>query len=433
MKKVFILLFVLAGIAFSATAQESKTIYIMKNGTVDFQSVVSEIDSIIFYAPGAEEGFLPYGEGFNDAEIGASKTFVELGYPGELENWEFEDTRQYGDLWMFHAYCGDNIVLLARRYSDDASSHGIKVVNKNTLADAGALNLGSINISDIKMVSSDYKGRCVAAVVTGNETEFFYWTSTSGAPVSVGKINVNMATNHNNVTPHANFQVSGDITGNAWITALGPLSSNGDHYRVKVTAGKLATSHSIISTGYSSADCTWFQMISPLDASNEPSYVIGDAEGNSNQANSVHCYVNDFAGLTQHIMPAYWQGNPNDDDDDPASWDPNFLRRWWVGTGFVPARSGARAPVVTALPINGKSYVVVVGGTAWYHAATVLNSDLSLTYIDNLNIAEPMNRGWSYGAWADWYYDDVKHEAYLALWFGRLGLFTYKLTCKQLD
>ena len=56
MKKIFILLFLMAGITLSATAQESKTMYIMKNGVVTYQSVVSEIDSVLFQAPDVNGG-----------------------------------------------------------------------------------------------------------------------------------------------------------------------------------------------------------------------------------------------------------------------------------------------------------------------------------------------------------------------------------------
>ena len=155
-------------------------------------------------------------------------------------------------------------------------------------------------------------------------------------------------------------------------------------------------------------------MISPLDDSDQPSFVVGDAEGTANAANSVHCYVNSYAGSTLNVMPALWQ---------------NTLQTWWVGTGFTVARSGGRAPVVSALPINGKTYVVVTSGTAWWHAAAVLSSDLQTLAHENLNIAYGINRAWSFGAWVDWYWDEENEEAYLAVWFGRLGLYTYKMTC----
>jgi len=363
---------------------------------------------------------IPASTGFSHAEVGVAKTFVELGYPGEVGNWEIPSI-EYGDLLVYHAYCGNNIVLMSRVYieTDPASPHCVKVLDKTTLASAGNLNLGSISVSNLKMITSDYKGTMVAAVVNGSETEFFYWKKTTDSPVSIGKMNVNIAPAPSSLTWNSgagmdNFQVAGDITGNAWITALAPASDDGNHYRIKVTGGQLASSYSTVKTGYSSNDCTNFQMISPLDASDEPSFVIGDTEGDAATASSTRCYINNFAGLTTSVMPKYWQ---------------DILHTWWVGSGFSTLRTGGRAPVVSALPINGKTYVTVATGTAWWHAAVVLNSDLMSLAHENLNIAFETNRGWSFGAWADWYYDDVKKEAYLSMWFGRYGLRTYKMTC----
>jgi len=360
---------------------------------------------------------IPYGEGFSYAAVGAAKSFVDLGYPGEVGNTGLPSI-QYGDLQMYHAYCGDYIVLLSRAYidSDPSSPYCLKVVDKTNLNDAGTLNIGSISVSNIRMITSDYKGRCVAAVTNSNgETEFFYWTAPSNAPTSVGKVAVSMAPNTDGSN---NFQVAGDITGNAWITALAPRGSKGEHYRIKVTNGQLASTYSIVQTGYASNDCSSFQMISPLDDSDNPSFVIGDTEGTAAAANSIHCYINSPSGTTTNVMPSYWQ---------------NILQAWWVGTGFSTARTGGRSPVVSALPVNGKTYVAVTSGTGWWFAAAVLSSDLSqlAENQENLNIAFPVDasRGWSFGEWVDWYWSDEHNEAYLAVWFGRLGLYTYKLTC----
>jgi hypothetical protein len=362
---------------------------------------------------------LPYGSGFSYAEIGPQKKFDELGYPGEQGNTGFSDSKLYGDLQMYHAYCGNYIVLLSRAYAlvDPTSPYILKVVDKNTLANAGTLNLGSINVADLKMLTSDYKGRCVGAVVPSDDsrTEFFYWTTPSAAPVSVGSIGVNMAPYSVATDPSSNFQVAGDITGDAWITALASHVPTGNHYRIKVTGGQLASNYSTIRTGYSSSDCNWFQMISPLDDSDEPSYVIGDTEGAAEAGNSLKCYINSFGGATTAIMPGLWQ---------------NILQTWWVGTGASLARSGGHRPMVSALVINGKSYVVIVGGTSWYHAMAVLHTDLSTLAHENLNVAPPaITCAWSFGSWADWYWNEDEGEAYLAIWFGRIGLFTYTLTC----
>ena len=374
--------------------------------------------------------------GFDNAEAGVYKTFPELGYPGYVGPVDGDPAIMYGDLLMYNAYCGDNIILFSRIYAnlkvgdyDDAnfienypdlndeewvssikSTCSVKVLDKNTLNDAGTLNLGSISLSDIKMLTSDYKGRCVAAVVNNGETEFFYWTNPTVSPISVGKININFA-----ASAIPNFQVAGDITDNAWITAFAPPSADGEHYRVKVSGGQLEASHTIVKTGYASNDCSQFQMISSYDDSDSPDFVVGDTEGTVNTGNSVKCYWNNFAGGTYTSMPGFWQDK---------------LQTWWVGTGMSTTRTGGRSPAVSALPINGKTYVAVASGSGFYHTAVVLNSDLQELAHENLNFAADVatSRAWSYGACIDWYSNEDLKEAYLAIWFGRLGLYTYKMT-----
>jgi len=356
---------------------------------------------------------MAYGDGFSYAEVGTAKLFPELGYPGTQGNFDLPAI-QYGDLEMYHAYCGDNIVLLSRAYIRESTSspHCIKVVNKLTLEPAGTLNTGSINIANLKMITSDYKGRCVGAVTSGTSSEVFYWESTTSAPVSIGTIGVNLAMSNSDLCN--NFQVAGDIKGDAWITALAMRDKVGTHYRIKVTGGRMASEYSTITTGYASDDCVGFQMISPFDDSDEPNFFIGDTEGTAAAANSIHCYVNTFAGSTIAVMPALWQ---------------NTLQAWWVGTGFTTSRTGGRAPVVNGMVVNGKTYALVTSGTGWWHAAAVLSTDLQTLAHANLNIAFAVNRGWSFGSWADWYWNEEAGEAYMSLWFGRLGLYTYKLTC----
>ena len=357
---------------------------------------------------------MPHGEGFSYAEIGMAKTFPELGYPGQQGNTGLPSI-EYGDVNVYMAYCGDFIVLLSRRYIDDvdpASPHAIKVVDKTNLDPGPAFNLGSISPTNLRMITSDYNGRCVGAVVTGEETEFFYWTAPTAAPVSIGKIAVNMAPSTDG---SANFQVAGDITGNAWITALAPRGVDGNHYRVQITNGSLASNYSMISTGFPSNDGSLFQMISPLDDTENPRFLIGDAEGTPGQNNTAKGYIKTYTGLTVATMPPIWQ----------------TLNSWWVGTGVTTERGGGRSPFISALPINGKSYVIVVSGSMWWTGAAVLEDDLETLAHPNLNIPIEMgiSRGWSWGSWADWYWDDENNEAHLALWVERFGLFTYKMTC----
>jgi hypothetical protein len=349
---------------------------------------------------------MPYGDGFSHAEVGAQKNFGALGYPT-------------GTLNLYHAYCGNYIVLLSRVYitANPTSPHCVKVVDKTTLDPAGTLNLGSISLANLRMITSDYKGRCVGMVVTGSNTEFFYWTTPTAAPVSVGSIGVNMApaTDGSN-----NFQVAGDITGNAWITALAPRSATGDHYRIKVTGGQLALIDYTVSTGHASDDCSGFQMISPLNDSDEPDFVVGDTEGTPGSNNTTPCYINSYAGagkVTLRTNP--WSIMPPDG--------------WWVGSGVSTQQTGGRVPLVLGMLINGKSYVAMAGGSAWFHGVMVLNTDLAtLAHKDPLLASSSIffGRNDAFGCWADWYWNEEEDEAYLAVWFDLIGeLFTYKLTC----
>ena len=370
---------------------------------------------------------IPEDGGFTNAERGETKTFIELGYPGKYHDSGVPGI-QYGDLNLYHAYCGDYIVLVSRAYctnadADLAAEHGVKVVNKTTLNAADIeLNLGSIDPANLSMVTSDYKGRCVAAVSVSGSTEFFYWTTPTDAPVSVGSIALNLIYG---LVPAHNFQVAGDITGDAWITALAPLSVDGDHYRIQVTDGQLASTHSMIKTGYASNDCSLFQMISPFDDSDSPNYVVGDTEGEKNPADAgqwanatVKAYINNFAGGTLSTMPAHWNG-----EGTFAGWP------GWNGTGNALIREGARRPVVSALPINDKTYVAVTSGSLWWHGAGVFTSDLQTLAHENLGIvAGEFTVNWGFGSWIDWYADDDLQEAYLAIWLGRYGLYTFKMT-----
>jgi hypothetical protein len=162
-------------------------------------------------------------------------------------------------------------------------------------------------------------------------------------------------------------------------------------------------------------------MISPLDDSASPSFVVGttDVKWGDDSARpdfSTRMYIVSNEGETTDEIPHYWS---------------NILTEWWANTGFALRRPAGRSPVVSALPINGKTYITVTTGTDWWYVAAVLSSDLQTLTHKDLNIQQDVaaSRGWSYGEWVDWYYDDDKKEAHLAVWFDRHGLFTYKLTC----
>ena len=74
--KLFILLAALSFSAVSLIAQEAKTMYVMKDGAVIFQSAVLGVDSIIFYEPIREDGVLINGVVWAKYNVDAPGTFA---------------------------------------------------------------------------------------------------------------------------------------------------------------------------------------------------------------------------------------------------------------------------------------------------------------------------------------------------------------------
>jgi uncharacterized protein (TIGR02145 family) len=94
MKKIFLTLLTAVSF-FAATAQESKTMYVMKDNAILFEYVVSEIDSIIFYKPSGttpvipENGVLINGVVWATRNVDASGTFVDNPEDfGKLYQWD---------------------------------------------------------------------------------------------------------------------------------------------------------------------------------------------------------------------------------------------------------------------------------------------------------------------------------------------------------
>jgi len=94
MKKIFLTLLTAVSF-FAATAQESKTMYVMKDNAILFEYVVSEIDSIIFYKPAGttpvipENGVLINGVLWATRNVDASGTFVDNPEDfGKLYQWD---------------------------------------------------------------------------------------------------------------------------------------------------------------------------------------------------------------------------------------------------------------------------------------------------------------------------------------------------------
>ena len=92
MKKKTLILITALSFAAAASAQEAKTMYVMKNGAVAYQSVVSDIDSIIFYNPidplTYDEGVIIDGKKWATRNVDAPGTFAATPEdPGMFYQW----------------------------------------------------------------------------------------------------------------------------------------------------------------------------------------------------------------------------------------------------------------------------------------------------------------------------------------------------------
>ena len=362
---------------------------------------------------------LPDGAGFSMARQLCEAFFPDLGYPGEKDNFNFADSRLYGDLNGYVAFCGnDHIVLMARQYSDPAFSDpalnvqnvdlAFKVFDADDLSQAGNLNTGSLDIRQIKAITSDWQGTTVAVVKNGNKGEFYYWERYTDAPTLLASTDEDVAP----ATDGSNYiQVAGDITGIANITVNAPRDIDGSQYMIHVENGVI-TDTQLIKTGYRSDDGNGFQMISPLKPDLRCSYLIGDTEGNA--ASSIRVYANTNRGNTKVTMPAVLQ---------------NMWEAWWVGTGVALARGGARRPYVSSMYINGKYYGAVMLGTGWWLHNDIADIDDLTTRVEGTAQSYVVNCTWSFGGTCDWYYDPETKEARWVTYTDRHGINTAAITC----
>lgn len=362
---------------------------------------------------------VPFGQGFTYASQTEVVKFPDLGFPGQADNFSQSDPRLYGDVNGYIAFCGhDHVVLVARQYSNPIGaytadlSQALKVYNYPSLTPAGDLNLGSIKKQDLAVVTSDWNGVMVGIVTPAGATEsdIYYWTSPSAAPVLVKHLSYNatLATDGS-----AYIQVAGDIKGDANITCAARRSAAGEHHHIRLEGGNVV-SDNVISSGYDSSDSGGFQMISFMTSENKIKYVVGDNEGGTATNNAVKIYVNDQRG-TRGVMPALY----------PSQW------QWWVGTGQSLSRMGAKRPYVSALPINGKVYVMMLNGTGWWWGNCLLNEDLQTVSHAATKESIPVNAGWSFGATGDMYWDAATKTAHWVTWMDRSGIVTCKMTCYE--
>lgn len=364
-----------------------------------------------------------FGMGFTRGIKQNEVFFPDLGYPGEKDNFGFTDSRLYGDLNGYVAFCGKkHVVLLAGQYSNpqlgDASLNvpneqlALKVFNLADLSQAGNLNMGSVDFRTVRAITSDWNGVLVAAVVTnaGAGAEFYYWTAPTDAPKLLASTSASVCA----VADGSNYiQVAGDVFGEVNITCNGTRNTEGEHYMIHIENGNV-TSTDLIKTGYPSNDSNGFQMISPLKAEAKSSYVMGDVEGSGN--NTLKVYANTFSGKTKVIMPNVLQ---------------NDWQQWWVGTGSNLSRTGARRPFVSSMYINGKYYSIVMLGTGWWWHNDIAEIDDLHTRVVGTSVAYVTNCAWSFGGSSDWFWDDEQKEAYWAGYTDRYGMFTVRLTCYE--
>lgn len=89
--KIFVLFAALLFSAASLTAQEVKTMYVMKDGAITYKAAVSDIDSIIFYKPAPvipEDGVLINGVVWAKYNVDAPGTFAAKPEdPGMFYQW----------------------------------------------------------------------------------------------------------------------------------------------------------------------------------------------------------------------------------------------------------------------------------------------------------------------------------------------------------
>lgn len=405
----------------------------------------SDLDNPITYTVTSEDGktsrsyvvtygptdFLPYGEGFTLGAKQMDVLFPDLGYPGTpFTAAGVTDSRRYGDLNGYVAYCGhDHIVLLARQYSDprfDSSTPapdfdlGIKVFKADDLTPDGVLNTGGINRQNIRAITSDWVGNMVAVVYTGGaSSDIYYWTKPTDAPVLLTSASVCLAP----AVDGSNYvQVAGDVTAKANISCPGQRGLNGDHYMIHVEGGA-ASEPEKFSTGYRSDDCNGFQMTSPMSAELHPDYAISDGEGVANTNNSLRVYTNNWAGGTTGVLTNAYQ-----------SVGAGGFHDWWSGNGGTLARTGGRHPYISAMPINGKTYIMMMAGTAWWYCNVIIEAGDLHTRVTGAEVdyvIEGIGKAWSFGATGDWYYDESTHTGYWVGYTDRYGMFTMKFTCYE--
>ncbi len=403
------------------------------------------------------------GTGFTASEMTACKTYVELGFPGTYASWTYQPSDvlnvSMGDLIGMPAFCGNEIVIFSRSYAwgNSAAVNGVpafpadhsqafKVFTLPDMEPAGELNLGGISPGDVVAVTSDAAGHMVAAVgrKAGGSTTFYYWTSTTEEPIELGSVDVSTEIGNHDADAGSYLNVAGDVTDQAVMTAAAPRSDEGQHYKFRVAGGRLIPGYDVISTGHSSNDKAWFQMVSFFGPGEYDPYLCGDTEDMHMDNGQINVYLQNSDGSNRGTMDYHKTG--------VNGWTHDDGEQWWSRSGMWLARGGGRRPTVHAMTINGVPYSFFTTGSDWRVRGVLMeqNLDKCVTFGQSSDYPFPhfgygkttaaksprgdggMWIGQSYGAMADWMYDEEEMVGYVAVWSDRFGIHLFKLTCLEL-
>ncbi|MDE6368286.1 MAG: hypothetical protein K2K94_03530, partial [Muribaculaceae bacterium] len=228
-----------------------------------------------------------------------------------------------------------------------------------------------------------------------------------------------------------------------------PHDADGSHYKFTFAGGKIVPGYDIVKTGHSALDKNSYQMISFFGATEADPYLVGDTKDNPGEDNGqIQIYLNNPDGSNRGTMDYHCT------DVNGWAMDSKKGDVWWSRSGKWLTRDGARRPTVHAMMINGKPYSYWTTGTDWGPRGVLMVQDLTdgvdLTKIGGIDNPYPhwcygadtgakraggdegIPVAASFGAIADWFFDDVNTVGYVALWADRMGLIVFELTCLEL-
>lgn len=384
------------------------------------------------------------GEGICSSMVMAEKLFPELGYPGKYAGYDFGlPSQEYGDLLLSVGFCGEKLVGFSRIYGwgtadvTPNADYAIKVWDAATLQESGTLNLGTeVKTTNIINVTNDSKGHLVAATggLNGAESKVYYWTSLTEAPKCVGTLAKPAYTSSVSYEGAMFIQVVGDITGDAAISYLNQKTSDGQFEVAYVRGGAITTSKTI-TTGYPSNEGPQeWQMISLYDETENSNYLVGLSQGEVVNG-SIFGYYKSQSGQLLGTMGNYMNGKTYTDGVGA-----------WINMGNKLSRPGGRRPFMMAMTFNGKRYSECLNGYDWDNYNMFMDETMSMMYYSNALSAlthdlrkytesvrgsAGISAGWSFGSTGCWCWNQEENIGYVAIWQGREGMATFRVTSYQ--